>query len=329
MVENRNDCSPAGRLPVGAWRLFDAPAGWRGEVHGLSNNTGDPPKPRSFADAAALLPSVVPVPSVKPAEAPPQETPAAQPDPAPLPAPKAAKARVSSFAAALPPGRGLPFGGPDGLLARLAAFVRRRIWLLALPLAVAGGVAAWHGVGHRPLAAGDASSAAPAFAPHDAGMSEAGADRPQPESPPPPVAAADQMAAGASPAQPAAMPADKPGAGSRPAAAPDAAPVPYGLVVLHPRPASAAGDAANSRAAALLHPLTARLEVHKQAGTKGQPTVHYFPCRGCRRGKGAGRHGPHTRQQRAGAGTGPHPRLLAAQRFRGLAAGTVARAAGR
>lgn len=72
------------------------------------------------------------------------------------------------------------------------------------------------------------------------------------------------------------MPADKPAAGSPPAAPPDAAPVPYSLIVLHPRPASAAGDAANGRAAALLHPLTARLEVQKQAGTKSQLTVHYF-----------------------------------------------------
>ncbi len=267
----------------------------------MSNDTtGDPaPKPRSFADAAALLPSVVPVPRAKPTEAPPREPPAEPPspdragpataDPPPLPAPKVTKVRAGIFAAAFPPGAEL--SSPirlDGLLAGVATFVRRRPWVLAVPLAAAGGFAAWHGVGHAPVLAVGSPSAtqaptaraptARASAPGGADTSEAAPQKSESAiGRPQPIASAGRPDAEVSPAQPAALPPDKTVAGSPLAAAPDAAPiVPYSLIVLHPRPASATGDAANGRITALLQPLAARLEMQKQAGTKGRLTVHYF-----------------------------------------------------
>ncbi len=251
----------------------------------MSNDTaGESPKPRSFADAAALLPSVVPVPRIEPAEAVPRATPAALPGPvaagpAPLPVSEAIPSRVGIFAAAFPPGAKFsPPIGPDGLLAGLATFMRRRAWVLAVLPAAAAGFAAWHGIGNGPVAAGNFTPATRAAAPSGTGMSEAapqpGAGIGTPQAAP--AAPARQSAAEPSPAQPAATPAGKTVAGSPLAAAPDAVPVPYSLIVLHPRPASAAGDAANGRITALLQPLAARLEVQKPAGTKGRLTVHYF-----------------------------------------------------
>ncbi len=251
----------------------------------MSNDTaGDPaPKPRSFADAAALLPSVVPSPWVKPAEAPLREPPAApQPaaaGPAPPPAPWVATARARILAAASPLGAKLSSVLRPDRRAGLADLARRRAWVLALPLAAAGGFAAWHGIGGATRPSGEAPSATQASAqaadPSAAAPQtpEAGVGNPQPgPSIPSPVAAAGRTAADSS-APPPAVPAGKTAVGSFP---PDAAPVPYSLIVLHPRPASATANAANDRVAALLQPLTARLEMQKRAGTKGRLTVHYF-----------------------------------------------------
>ncbi len=261
---------------------LSALAGWRREGYGLSNDTaGDPaPKPRSFADAAALLPFVVPVPTVRPAEAPLWASPAGSPAESPGPdtaglatagpgaLPKVAKVRPGIFAAAFPPGADLllPARLP-GVLAGTVAAVRRRPWVLAVPLAAAGGFAAWYGVGHAPVLAGGSPP-----------VQASAVGRPQPAPSPPPIATAGRPAAEINPAQPAALPPDNTAAGSPPpAAAPDAAPiVPYSLIVLHPRPASATGDAANGRITALLQPLAARLDMQKQAGTKGRLTVRYF-----------------------------------------------------
>ncbi len=258
----------------------------------MSNDTagGPAPKPRSFADAAALLPSVVPVPKAKPVQAPPAEPPSsdlagpATADPPPLPAPKVMKVRAGIFAAAFPPGAELSFSiRLDGLLAGVATFVRRRPWILAVPLAAAGGFAAWHGVGHAPVVAGGSPSATQASttrasAPGGPARPEAAPQKSEPSIVrPQPTAAAGRPDAETSPAQPAALPPDKTAAGSPPAATPDAAPtVPYSLIVLHPRPASTTGDAANGRITALLQPLAARIDVQKQAGNKGRLTVHYF-----------------------------------------------------
>lgn len=295
MTHKRIACSMVARLPArhraASRRVLGTPAGWHGEVYGLSNADDDPvPKPRSFADAAALLPSVVPSPKVKPAEAPPRETPpAAMPGPvtagpASPPVSKVTTARAGIFAAAFPPGAALSSAvGLRGLLPGLAAFVRRRVWILALSLVAAGGFAAWHVIGGVPVVAGGSSPATQASASVPPDTSEAapqrpasGTGRPQPGPSPPSVAAAGRTAAEASPAPLLAVPADTTAAGSPSVAPPGAAPVPYSLIVLHPRPASARGDAANDRIAALLQPLTTRLEMQKKAGPKGRLTVHYF-----------------------------------------------------
>lgn len=259
------------------------------------------PKPRSFADAAALLPSVVPSPKSKPAERPPAPQPPAPhqgmaESPAPLPVPGGA-AGVGIFAAAFPLHEDLSPGiGPNASMAGPAPAVRRAVWGLALALAAAAGVcAAWYETGNGPgiaaLPVGVPALTAQASGPGartELPPASGAPPRPDPDADSRQAAAANPLPAAGRPAPeprpalPAAMlpgPAAEPAARSTPETATQAdgaLPAPFSLIVLHPRPASAAGEAANARIAALLQPITARLDVGKKAGTKGRLTVHYF-----------------------------------------------------
>lgn len=230
---------------------------------------------------------MVPSPRVKPAEAPLRETPPAAPQPvtagpAPPSAPRIAAAWARILAAAPLLGAKLSSVLRPDRRAGLADLARRRGWILALPLAAAGGFAAWQGIGGAPDLAirppGEAPSASQASE-QAADLSaaapqppEAGIGRPQPGPSDPRSVEAAGRTASDSPAPPPAVPAGT-AAGPLP---PDAASMPYSLIVLHPRPASATANASNDRVAALLQPLTARLEMQKKAGTKGRLTVHYF-----------------------------------------------------
>jgi len=220
----------------------------------------DAPKSRSFADAAALLPSLVPSPRSNPAA---------------LPAPDVDVAEAAAPATASPPGiEPVTFGTLAPPAAQPPLIFARRAWgFVLLPIAAAGLFAAWYGSRRGPVltASPAAESAATAQTPmpvaagsaegvpaSDAGSKpERDAGKPQPEAPSP----ASEAAA---PGPPAALPETS------------SKPVAYTLVVLHPRPASAKGDAANARITALLQPLTARLETQEKADTQGRLTVHFF-----------------------------------------------------
>ncbi len=214
----------------------------------------DAPKLRSFADAAALLPSLVPFPGINPA--------------AP-PTPDIDAAELGVPAAMLPHGLDpVTFGTLTTPITKPVSPFGRRAWVFALaPVAAAGLFAAWYGRRKPGLAAPSAAeqaatpepSAPIASAPVEA-MPTSGA-RPEPE----------RDAGSQDPRTPAAAP-------SGTAAVPDAGStsMAYNMIVLHPRPPSAKGDAANARITALLQPLTARLEVQKKADTQGRLTVHYF-----------------------------------------------------
>lgn len=214
----------------------------------------DAPKPRSFADAAALLPSLVPFPGINPA--------------APS-TPDVAAAEPGSPATMLPHGLDpVAFGTLATPITKPLLPFGRRAWVFALaPVAAAGLFAAWY-VRRKPgpavlpaaeQAATPQSSTPAASAPTEA-IPTSGA-RPEPE----------RDAGSQEPRTPAAAlagTAAMPDAGSTSAA--------YSMIVLHPRPASVKGDVANARITALLQPLTARLEMQKKADTQGRLTVHYF-----------------------------------------------------
>lgn len=219
----------------------------------------DAPKSRSFADAAALLPSLVPSPRSNPAA---------------LPAPDVDVAEAAAPTTASPPGiEPVTFGTLAPPAAQPPLLFARRAWgFILLPIAAAGLSAAWYGGRRGPVLttspAAEPAATAQAPVPVGAGSAEGIPDidaGPKPERD-----AGKSQPEAPSPALEAAAPG--------PAALPETSPKPvaYTLVVLHPRPASAKGDAANARITALLQPLTARLETQKNADTQGRLTVHFF-----------------------------------------------------
>jgi len=294
-------------------------------------------KPRSFADAAALLPPVVPSPSVNPPSGPPSPldepanglpppTPAVTPAEAeaPAPAPHSSVGPVPPIAEPALEPLNPPVMSPVQPVPRgVAQPVRRKAWAAALALAVVVGVfAAWRAdIGGSPSTQAPAPPAAtPSEPPAVSGASSepgrgpasssveaesktsltpqqlpaSGAGSAPPEPSPALPLPADQAVVEPSPAAPSAngpaaapAPSVLPETATPETATPDTAtaealppaaagPATYALIVLHPRPTSAAVDAATARAVALLQPLTRRVDVRRGDRTHGRLTVHYF-----------------------------------------------------
>ncbi len=156
--------------------------------------------------------------------------------------------------------------------AQAALIFGRRAWVFALvPVAAAGLLAAWCSRQREPvlatLPAAESTATAQTPAPVAAGSAEgapASDAAPRPE----------RDAGNPQPGAPSTGAEAAPGTAALPEAR--VTPVAYNMIVLHPRPSSAKGDAANARITALLQPLTAKLETQKQADAEGRLTVHYF-----------------------------------------------------
>lgn len=224
----------------------------------------DAPKSRSFADAAALLPSLVPFPSLN--------------SPAP-PIPDLDIAAAAGPAAASRPSvTSVTFGTLTPPASQPALIFNRRTWGFVLaPIVAAALAAAWYGGRQEPVRAAlptaESATTAQAPGPVAAGPAAAGPAEVGPGSdagPKPERDAGDRQLRTSSVTSEAAAP------GAAASSEPGVTPVAYDMIVLHPRPASAKSDAANARIIALLQPLTARLETQKTADTQGRLTVHYF-----------------------------------------------------